>query len=91
MSSRLPCLAPEYGSTSHLIRLGGHFRQTQQLEESTIHPIVLNLQHPLSIQEQRRGSLMCAESSPISSLLLADHLWRCFVCNNLPELQVCQK
>lgn len=53
LSSRIPCLAPEYGSTTHLIRLGGHLRQTQQLEESAIHPIVLNLQHPLSIQEQR--------------------------------------
>lgn len=37
------------------------------------------------------SSLMCAENSAISSQLLADHLWRCFICNNLPELQVCQK
>lgn len=48
MSSRLLCLAPEYDSTTHLIRVGGRLRRTEQLDESTIHPIVLDPKHPLS-------------------------------------------
>ncbi|KAI2642395.1 Ribosomal RNA large subunit methyltransferase M [Labeo rohita] len=48
MSSCLLCLAPEYDSTTHLIRVGGCLRRTEQLDESTIHPIVLDPKHPLS-------------------------------------------
>ncbi|KAL1269203.1 hypothetical protein QQF64_031492 [Cirrhinus molitorella] len=48
MSSRLLCLAPEYDSTTHLIRVGGRLRRTEQLDESAIHPIVLDPKHPLS-------------------------------------------
>ncbi len=48
MSSCLLCLAPEYDITTNLIRVGGHLRRTEQLDESTIHPIVLDPKHPLS-------------------------------------------
>ncbi len=48
MSSHLLCLAPEFDNTTNLIRVGGHLRRTEQLDESTIHPIVLDPKHPLS-------------------------------------------
>ncbi|XP_067294186.1 uncharacterized protein [Pseudorasbora parva] len=48
LSSRLLCLAPEYDSNTHLIRVGGRLRRTDQLDEFTIHPIVLEPKHPLS-------------------------------------------
>ncbi|KAI2647761.1 Gag-Pol polyprotein [Labeo rohita] len=38
----------KYDSTTHLIRVGGRLRQTEQLDESTIHPIVLDPKHPIS-------------------------------------------
>ncbi|XP_073776433.1 uncharacterized protein [Danio rerio] len=48
MTSRLLCLAPEYDTTMQLIRVGGRLRRTEQLDEFTIHPIVLDPKHPLS-------------------------------------------
>lgn len=46
MSSRIPCLAPEYGSTTYLIRFGGHLRQTQQQEESASSQSSASPDHP---------------------------------------------
>ncbi|KAL1269771.1 hypothetical protein QQF64_032060 [Cirrhinus molitorella] len=48
MSSRLLCLTPEYDSTTHLIRVGGRLRWTEQLDESAIRPIVLDVKHSIS-------------------------------------------
>lgn len=47
-NSRLLCLAPEFDEDIELIRVGGRLRQTSQLEEDTIHPIVLDSRHPIT-------------------------------------------
>lgn len=47
-SSRLLCLAPDLDSDTHLVRVGGRLRQISELEEDTIHPIVLDPHHPLT-------------------------------------------
>ncbi|XP_026105544.1 uncharacterized protein LOC113077350 [Carassius auratus] len=47
-NSRLLCLAPELDIRTNLIRVGGRLRQISQLDEDTIHPIVLDPHHPLT-------------------------------------------
>lgn len=44
----LPCLAPEFDEDIKLTRVGGRLHQTSQLEEDTIHPIVLDSRHPIT-------------------------------------------
>ncbi len=47
-NSRLLCLAPEFDEDTKLIRVGGRLRQSSQLEEDAIHPIVLESCHPIT-------------------------------------------
>ena len=47
-SSRLASLAPEFDDTNQLIRVGGRLRQSSDLEEDTVHPIVLDSHHPVT-------------------------------------------
>lgn len=45
---RLLTLAPELDTTTQLIRVGGRLRRSSHLDPDTIHPIVLDHQHPLT-------------------------------------------
>jgi len=45
-SSRLLCLSPEYDETNDLIRVGGRLRRVEGLDPNTVHPIVLDPNHP---------------------------------------------
>ncbi|XP_021324376.1 uncharacterized protein [Danio rerio] len=47
-SSRLLSLSPELDKTAALIRVGGRLRQAQHLCYSTVHPIVLDPNHPIT-------------------------------------------
>ncbi len=46
--SRLVTLAPEMDSTSGLIRVGGRLRRTLGIEDSILHPLVLDPSHPVT-------------------------------------------
>jgi len=45
-SSRLLTLAPEFDEASKLIRVGGRLRQAEDLDQATVHPIVLDPSRP---------------------------------------------
>lgn len=47
-SSHLITLAPEYDHTVGLIRVGGIFRRSQQLDTDVIHPVVLDSSHKIT-------------------------------------------
>ncbi len=46
--SRLLTLAPELDKSSSLIRVGGRLRRAESIDESTLHPIVLDAHHPVT-------------------------------------------
>lgn len=47
--SRLAALAPEYDQTVGLIRVGGLLRRAECLVPDTIHPIILDPKHPITM------------------------------------------
>lgn len=48
-SSCLLTLAPEFDNSDQLIRVGGRLRHSNQLEPDTVHPVVLDATHPLTL------------------------------------------
>ncbi|KAE8288370.1 hypothetical protein D5F01_LYC12239 [Larimichthys crocea] len=48
-SSRLGSLSPEYDKDSGLLRVGGRLQRAEQLPQDTIHPVLLDPKHPLTI------------------------------------------
>lgn len=48
-SSRLCDLSPELDESSDLIRVGGRLRRSEDLDHSSLHPVVLDPSHPVTL------------------------------------------
>ncbi|XP_051791369.1 uncharacterized protein LOC127529975 [Erpetoichthys calabaricus] len=48
VTSRLLTLAPEFDTSCQLIRVGGRLCRIEEIEQSSIHPIVLDPHHPVT-------------------------------------------
>ncbi|XP_062392175.1 uncharacterized protein LOC134080001 [Sardina pilchardus] len=46
--SRLLTMSPEMDKTAELIRVGGRLRRAENLDQATVHPVVLDASHPIT-------------------------------------------